>query len=247
MKQRARYPAIPLPEAVARVEAIYKQEGKNGMINEVAVRHMGYSSLNGASMSVLAALKKYGLLEGRGDEIKVSHDAVIIVSDRGIDDQTERAEALRRCLLSDPLFSELQERFLGKTTVLNVASYLQKKGFKPAAAQNAAKSYIESVAFVEDEVGVYNFRVENGLGPEAMTQAPITLGVSNVQATPQITTNQTQYQEAPIVISGVDHWPIIRLPKKFTAKNWADMMKTLDVMMNGFITLDTDKETQEGN
>ena len=147
-------------------------------------------------------------------------------------------------LTAHPLFKELGERFAGKTTELNVSSFLQKKGFKPVASKNAAKSYIESVKFVDEETKGYNLGESTEEEPQAMAQnaqagraavnAPLSQGIDNNDV----------YQESPIVISGVSDWPMIRLPKKFSSKNWDDMIAILDAMKNGFITQDTNNITQ---
>ena len=241
MAQRSRYPAIPLPEAVERVERIYEQEGPNAMSSKVAVQHMGYGGLNGASLTVLAALKKYGLLEGRGEDLRVSKAGVVILSDKKAEDQTERAEAIRSAFLSDPLFRELDERFSGKTTEINVTSYLQKKGFAPNAAKSAAKSYMESAAFVTSEVGAYNLPTISLSDGTPMLQSRGTTPESKQPSTPLSRGLDSDLRDAPIVISGVSKWPLLQLPKQFTSKNWDDMMRMLAAMKDGLITEDSAK------
>lgn len=240
MKKRARYPSISLGDAIERVEKIYRHEGRNAMSSDVAAQHLGYSGLNGASLSVLAAMKKYGLLEGRADDIRVSDDAVIIISDRGLEDQAERADALTRALIADPVFKELHDRFGNRTTEINVSSFLQKKGFNPTAAKSAAKYYLESVTFVDDEIGDYT--ISNIEEEEPSSMQPKSLGAPDIPHAQyaQHTVLDGNYNEAPLVISGVSNWPIIRIPKKFTAKNWDDMIAILNVMKGGFITENTE-------
>lgn len=202
------------------------------MSSEVAVQHMGYSGLNGASLSVLASLKKYGLLEGRAEDLKVSQNGIIIISDELADDQTERVAALQTVLVTDPLFKELYDRFGARTTEINITSYLKKKGFKPIAAGIAAKSYIESIEYVKQETGSYK------------SDAPtVKQEKETTDETASKTTQLIDFQEAPIVISGVSQWPVIRLPKQFSSKNWDDMIKILTVMKSGFISNDTDDIT----
>jgi hypothetical protein len=223
MAKRARYPSVSLRDAVSRVTLIYEAEGTNDMTNEVAVKHMGYSSLSGTSMSTLAALKKYGLLEGRGDDIHVTQDAVVIVCDKEIDDQSERADALRRSLSSDALFQKLLDRFGSKTTKLNVASYLKKKGLNPNSAESAAASFLDSVQFVYEEIGEYNSNSPAEPEREEMQAQP-----SQLPPKGSVT--------APIVISGVKAWPQIVIPEGFTEKNWDDMMTLLKIMKPGLVT-----------
>src|SRR5258708_6197968 len=70
------YPTIGLKEAIDGVSRIYKEDYQNPIPRELAARHMGYNSLNGKSLGALSALLKYGLLEGRGNETRVSDLAV---------------------------------------------------------------------------------------------------------------------------------------------------------------------------
>jgi hypothetical protein len=241
MAQRSRYPAIPLPEAVNRLEKIYEKEGPSAMSSAVAVQHMGYSGLNGASLTALAALKKYGLLEGRAEDLKISKEGVVIVSDKNATNQSERATAIRSAFLSDPLFQELDERFKGKTTDINVISYLQKRGFAPAAARSAARSYMESSTFADQEgAPIEGVR---GTPTEPLVETSEGSGGNRQpdQAASQVFSIKGNMHEAPIVMAGVSSWPTIRLPKQFSLKNWTDMMRILDAMKDGFITKESDE------
>lgn len=50
---------------------------------------------------------------------------------------------------------------------------------------------------------------------------------------------ESNFRQAPIVISGVFQWPVLQLPMQFTAKNWDDMMRMLSAMKDGLITEDS--------
>src|ERR1700691_3266947 len=103
------YPAISLKEAIERIKLVYAKDYQNRLSKAVIAEHMGYKGLSGASLPVLSALAKYGLLEGRGDETRVSDLAVeIIAHSLG---SPERAEALKRAATSPELFAELDKRF----------------------------------------------------------------------------------------------------------------------------------------
>jgi|GEM_PF-2195015 len=149
-KRTPRYPTVPLDEAVNKVSKIFELENTNPMTADVAVMHLGYTSYNGASGSVLSSLRKYGLLSGRGDSICVADDARVIIADAHLEDQSDRQEALMRCLLSNSVFKDLYERFQGSSSEINVQAHLMKNGFKPDAASAAAASYKKSVAFALD-------------------------------------------------------------------------------------------------
>lgn len=225
-KRSPRYPSMSLEEAISKVEAIFQKEHRNPMPKEVAVQHMGYGSVNGASLGALASLKMYGLLEGRGDELRVSPSAICIIVDAGTDDQTERSQALRGALQISELFADLSERF-GKTpTETNLSAYLTKSGFRPDAARTAARSYIESVAFVERETVGYN--VEDKI--TSVKQGDIAMEVptgalSLTGNPPKLSTNMRQETFA------LDNGEVtIQWPSKMSKESFEDFSDWLDIL-----------------
>jgi hypothetical protein len=157
---RYRYPAIGLRDAVEKVEALFHKEHRNPMSPETVVHHLGYGSLNGASVRTLSALKKYGLLEGRGNDLVISNDAITIIADKAVEDQADRAAALEKALIADSLFGELRNRFGDQVSEVNVTSYLVKKGFNPDSAKRASASFLDSLTFVKEQVNDYNLTVQ---------------------------------------------------------------------------------------
>jgi hypothetical protein len=149
------YPAIGLKEAVDKVKAVYDNDYQNPIPRSVAVTHMGYFSLNGKSLGVLSALLKYGLLEGRGDDTRVSDQAVSIIAHPP--GSSERVAALKEAAAKPELFSELDARFQGgKASDQAVRSYLLTQRFIPTAADAVIRSYRETKQLVEAESGGYN-------------------------------------------------------------------------------------------
>src|SRR5688500_404986 len=68
-KASAGYPTMPLKEAVDKARLIYEADGRRGSDRETAVKHMGYSSLGGASRAALSTLRKFGLVEYRDNRV----------------------------------------------------------------------------------------------------------------------------------------------------------------------------------
>lgn len=149
------YPAIGLKEAVEKITAIYHQDYQNPISREVAVEHMGYNGLNGKSLTVLSTLGKYGLLEGRGDNSRVSDLAMTIIAHpRGT---AEHAAAIKEAAAKPDLFAELDGRFQnGKVSDQAIRSYLLTQKFIPAAADAAIRAYRETKELVQDEASGYN-------------------------------------------------------------------------------------------
>jgi hypothetical protein len=85
-----RYPVISLPEALKRAVRVWKRDRRNKIPKEVVAEHMGYTTLNGASLGAIAAAFKYGLLEGSREAMGVTERAVaIFVHEKGSPEWTE--------------------------------------------------------------------------------------------------------------------------------------------------------------
>ena len=182
------YPAIGLKEAVEKVHAIYREDYQNQVPRAVAAKHMGYASLNGKSLGVLAALGKYGLLEGRGDSTRVSDLALSIIAHSPGD--PERAQAIREAASRPELFAELDKRYPdGKGSDAAIRSYLLTQKFIPAAADNAIRSYRETKLLVEAETA--------GYATEVTVSEPQGMHIASEPAQPPIA------ESAPLVVEAV--------------------------------------------
>jgi len=152
MEKRTRspnYPSLSLPEALDKVRLIYQNQHTHGAPREVVVKSMGYAGINGASATAISALSKYGLLEGRGDEIRVSDRAMRFLNP--LNDQ-ERSEAIREAAKEPALFQELTEKFPGPLPNEEVLrNYLIRNGFAPAAVSGVILAYRETLAYVDRE------------------------------------------------------------------------------------------------
>src|ERR1700687_1570285 len=149
------YPYIGLPAAIERVRKLYDKDHRNRMSREVVVKHLGYGSLNGISLSVISALIKYGLLESIDSDLQVSSDAVTILVDPP--DSTERAQALRKAAFKPDLFGGLHKHFGGQLpSEANLLAHLQKNGFTANAAAQAARSFRETMQLVSQQAPGYS-------------------------------------------------------------------------------------------
>jgi len=148
------YPAIGLKEAIEKVSAVYRRDYQAPTQRGVIASHMGYNSLNGKSLGVLSAIGKYGLLEVRGSEYRVSDLAVRILAHQPGD--PERTAAVQEAAGLPDLFQELDKRFAnGKVSDQSIRSYLIMKKFIPTAADATIRSYRETKELVGEESGAY--------------------------------------------------------------------------------------------
>ncbi len=160
------YPSMSLGEAVERVRALHGQIGQNPTSREIVASGMGYRSISGASAAAISTLKKYGLLEGRGEEIRVSGRAMAILHPHS---DEERNEALLAAALEPGLFRELSEKFT--TEPLNdelLKNYLLRNGFTLKAVSSVTSAYKETKEFVEGALESYDSPSEHGRGDGQM-------------------------------------------------------------------------------
>jgi hypothetical protein len=140
------YPNISLSDAIAKASQIYQKENMSTMTPEVAAEAMGYTGINGASLKTIAALKKWGLLEGRAEDLRLTTDAqTLSIDEPGSQDYRE---ALARSAAAPEVFGEISKQFPSGASERNIAVFLQKNGFQPDAASTVAKHFKETLALV---------------------------------------------------------------------------------------------------
>lgn len=187
-KQRSpAYPSMSLREAVDRVGALHKVIGTHATSREMVAKGLGYSSLSGASATTISAINKYGLIEGRGDDVKVSDRAMAILHPHS---DAERRQALRDAALEPDLFRELHDRFPGDTPNADLLrNYLLRNRFSAEAAQTAVLAYRETIEFVADAAGGYDSVPQpSEVGPENMQAStqPVAAAAKNTVLYQQI-------------------------------------------------------------
>lgn len=145
-KVSPRAPTLALDEAMVRVHKMYKAEGRHATPAEVAMKHIGYSSKNGAAVKAIASLGYFGLLER-------PKDGVVMVAKLAEDyqftpDDSHKKELLLQFLSSPPLFAELLARYQDRLPSDATIKYdLIQLGFIPATADSCVSVFKRSVEF----------------------------------------------------------------------------------------------------
>lgn len=143
------FPQVTLGEAIDSVKLIYQREGRAKMPKLSAIKPLGYTSVNGRSLGILAALRAYNLLEGRGDDVRVSDDALTILN--APRDSDERRAAILQSFEAPPAFALLRAKEGASTDTLRW--HLIKAKFRDDAADKLIAVFVESRAYVNAEVG----------------------------------------------------------------------------------------------
>lgn len=198
------YPALSLPQSVEMVEKLHKANRTSVISRLTAAQDMGYSGLTGRSLTVLASLAQYGLVEkvGKGD-IKVTRRAVDIL--HGVE-ESDRAEAILEAAFAPALFQQLHERFPEGVPSQNaLRSYLIQQEFADVAIGHAINSFLETNAFAENakESG------RTGEGGDALVESQHTIHPDNAMMQHTVTSptyvGRTLPNEAlaPVVVEAV--------------------------------------------
>jgi hypothetical protein len=165
------YPVIGLGEAIVRAKAVYGKDYQNRIPRLVVAKHMGFKALHGKSLGVLATLSRYGLLEGRGAEYRITDRAVAIFAHPA--GSAERNAEIQAAAAAPPIFQELDKRFPnGKGSDEGIRAYLLTNHFIPDAADTTIRSYRETKKVVVAEANGYDSTSEEGAF-EAETEAAI--------------------------------------------------------------------------
>lgn len=153
------FPVIDLATAIEAVGKIYAKEKRGSFPQLSAASHLGYTSINGRSLGMFAALRAYGLLEGRGDNLIVTADAIALIEAPA--DSPDRAAALTRAFAGPPMFSRIAEQYPEPPSEQTLRWWLIQQGFTADGADKAAEIYLASRRLVTLIPGEYTNLTES--------------------------------------------------------------------------------------
>ena len=149
------YPAIALPDAIQRIGKVFDAEQHIPAAKEVVAKDLGYGGLNGASMKIISALIKYGLLEETGDQLKVSERAIFILHPP---DSETKGRAIFEAAFSPTLFSDFREQWGSSVpSDANMTHYLLRRNFAQSAIGRILGAYKETIELVARESQEHDF------------------------------------------------------------------------------------------
>ncbi|MBY8916538.1 hypothetical protein KUG85_14425 [Nitratireductor sp. L1-7-SE] len=140
------YPQVDLASALAMARKLFDKDGRNKIPQLALASHLGHDSLSGPALGKIGALRAYGVVEGTGDENRVSEEAITALM--APEESSEKSEALQRMALRPPLFSDISKEFPTPPSDSNLKYWLVKRGFSSEAATKAARTYLATIALV---------------------------------------------------------------------------------------------------
>ena len=248
------YPAIDLPEALQKAEAIRIEEGKNPTNVDTALYHWGYKPKNGTGLVALSALIKFGLLEdeGSGDErrVKLTPLALKILLDNR-PESPERLAAIRETALMPSIHAELWKKYQGVLPFDTTLSFYLRhdRSFQDEAAERCIKVLRSTLTYARlPESGIISSQAEDKSEPDGelkMTQ-PQTI-VTHMQEADEQQAQNTKLKvvdstkrvnrTVQIPLTGAP-WALLQIPFPMTDDNWAEMQKFLELMKKPLTTND---------
>jgi hypothetical protein len=147
------YPAQSLPEAIEAARAVYAKQKMGEAPAEILALDMGHKSLTGAARTKIAAMRQYGLMDGRGNKLRLTDRAFQILQSP---DAKEVAQASAQAAYTPPLFAEIQASKPDSSDEALIYWLRREKGFSADGAAKAVEAYKETVAVVGLASGSYN-------------------------------------------------------------------------------------------
>jgi hypothetical protein len=167
------YPGISLQKAIEQARKVYNANHLHKAPRDVVAKAMGYTSLNGGSLTVLSALLKYGLLEGDDAGLKITQDALTVLVEGPT--SPERARTMVKLAGKPELFAEIQSAFPGPAPNDELLrSWLLRKGFLPSTVDLPIRAYRETMEVAEAQKQLYTDerKVDELPTPPAPAAAP---------------------------------------------------------------------------
>jgi hypothetical protein len=214
------YPTVGLQEALERTKKFYSVDGKAGAPTETAVKHIGFASAHGQALSVLSALKKFGLLEDKAGRVVPTQRAIELVNLPEQDPR--RIEALRQAALAPAIYRELIQQYRetglpGDETLK--AELVTYKNFNPNSVDDFIKFFKSTLEFS----GLSDFSViESDLEMQSQQQETADQGVvraKNPQEVRVVNPGGGRISVTPPAISAANVWTwTLSIPRNVKAE-----------------------------
>ncbi len=244
-KQRSpNFPVISLKQAVEKVTAIFNKEQLAPAQRLAVLKHMGYSSENGASRMVLSALKKFDLINEDRGSILLTENAknIVVITD---ENDERRINSLKNCALSPEIYRKLWEKYqatgLPSDESLR-AELILSSGFNAKAVNSFIADFRETLEFAKIKTG--DLVSNKGQSSDG-----------NPPKTPLRTEHKPSSQEGIVkeylIPRKGDKLAVIQIEKPFSKDDYDNIMKWLEFFGNTLIdevpvtTAVNDTETEE--
>ena len=225
------YPGIDLGEAIEASQAVYQRFQRGEFTLEDAAKAWGYTSASGPVRVKLAALRQYGLIDGKkGGKPRLSRQALtFILRNRA---SREYIDALKQSALAPPLIGEVH-RLKGGASDAAIREYLiMDRNFTDDGAQKFVDVYKATIRLASvDDDSIISRLEEDEIEDDGDTPPP----PPPAPAPPSLEGTIT----IPVPI-GQNRIGTVTLPINMTNQEW----KRFDRILNGYRP-DEETETED--
>jgi hypothetical protein len=149
------YPAFGLQEAIELIRKVHGKVHTHKAPPLVMAQAMGYTSMNGKSVTKLSTLKKYDLIEEVGNELRVTKTALTILFEPA--NTATWKTAMKHAALAPALFARLSQQYPGSIPSDElVRSYLLQNGFLVSTVELPVRAFRDTMELVSPFYGEYN-------------------------------------------------------------------------------------------
>ncbi len=221
-------PQVTFQEAAEKARLLYQHEHTHPASKEVVAHSVGYSGLNGRSLSMIGAMRQYALIDGPSDGMRVTDDAVAFFE---LDIGPDRDAALSRMLFAPAVFAQIHSDF-GDTlpSEQNLKHHLIKTGFLPKAAEDVIAVYRENIRLLENKDVRYNQDMPTLT--ETPNTSPAALAPSSIpqHVVPQVFIDSTvlNYYTLPL---GKESSAEVRLRGEITTKSLSLLRSQIELLI----------------
>ena len=240
-KKRGRspsYPGIDLDDALKRARTLYDAEVEHSADVETILSHWEYEPKSSGGYQLLAALKKFGLLNDEGSganrTARLTRNAVeILLDDR--EDSSDRQQLIQEAALKPPIHAELWKEYgASLPSDKNLKHKLRfNKGFTDRGVAEFIPQFRRTLAFAkltgsgmlsDDEEDKPSEETEGFMRPSTKLEG------AQAAATGQLQTRVIQLPIAP------GEWAALQAPFPLTEEKWKQMLDLLTAMKPGLVT-----------
>jgi hypothetical protein len=223
------YPALDLAAALKAARKALDKDNRNKMSQAALAKHLGHDSLSGPALGKIGALRAYGLIDGKGDELRITNDAVhALMAPAG---STERTGAIALLATRPKLFQEINKDFPTLPSLDNLKFWLIKRQFASDAAEKAAKCYLATM------------RVVSG-GPEEYDSPDETEEPEKTRVNPQVHTPPKPGATPPPLaaathgvlqeVFNLDEGQVtLSVPATLSPESYQDMADRIEIFLRG--------------
>lgn len=146
-----RFPSLNLQDSLRLIKLIYDGVHRSPIDADTAYRLMGFSGKTGSSAKALATLRQYGLVEGMGENTRVTDLALAILEPASAE---ERARSIFTASRRPDVFESVLERFDQRVPQADepIRAYLIRElGFQKNSCDELIRVMRETLQFAESE------------------------------------------------------------------------------------------------